>query len=193
MYYKRPVPGRVRLVRGGSMVIAPDDLDNWRFVEIRQQLSQGFAVFEKNNIRVYQSLAYIRKVRLKPGEDNISAKLTNAESFDILVRANSGEKPKDLAQEFNISTDYVRDIKNFKARIGTHLKMLNKLENPVNDAKTVVASALKNHKLSPGLASFIRKDRQVMRMSVKDLAKKYCVSTRTIQRILANQMYKTEG
>jgi hypothetical protein len=137
-----------------------------------------------------QSLNSIAFVRLRSGEENFNSKLTNKQSLDIFTRSNNGENVKNLAKEFNISERYIRDIKNIRTRIKVTLNYINNVKE-IEPSKATVAKRDNNKKLSYNLAQFIRRDKVNLMLTTKQLANKYCVTTRTIQRILKGQMYKT--
>lgn len=190
MFYSKPVYGRAYRSFSSEMVeINSDNINQWSFKKIVYRGKKPYALFvNQQGEEIMQSLQAIRFVRLRPGEENINAKLTDAQGLEIFQRANAGEPRAVLAKEFNVSEDYVSNIKNIRARIGITLDYLNGSKK-VEPAKATVASRNKNKKLSPALANFIRSDNKSLRMNVKQLAKKYCVSDRTIQRILKGEMY----
>lgn len=190
MYYSKPVFGRAFKPFSTEMVeVTAEEASQWNFKKLVQYRRRNFALFTNDKgEEIMQSLQAIRYIRLRPGEQNYNSKLTDAEGLEIFRRANEGESRKELAAEFGVSEDYVSDIKNIRTRVGITLNYLNGVEKK-EPAKTVVASRNKNKKLSPGLAKFIRSDHKVQNMNTKQLAKKYCVSDRTIQRILKGDMY----
>lgn len=190
MYYSRPVFGRAFKPFSTEMVeVTAESASQWHFKKLTRWRRQEFALFSNDKgEEIMQSLQAIRFIRLRPGEENYNAKLSNEQGLEIFRRANEGESRETLATEFGVSKDYVSDIKNLKARVGITLAYLNGTEKK-GPAKAIVATRLKNKKLSPSLAKFIRSDHKVQNMNVKQLAKKYCVSDRTIQRILKGDMY----
>ena len=192
MYYSNPVPGRAfRPFRANDMVpVDAADVSSWHFKKIVRWGRREFAIFgNSNGEEIMQSLQAIRFVRCKPGEENCNSKLTNAQGIDIFKRASMGESRQDLAKEFGVSPDTVSDIKNLRARTGITLAFLNG-EEKQKPAPALLAKRDKHTKLSPSLARFIRKDNVEQRLNSKQLSQKYCVSQRTIQRILKGDMYK---
>lgn len=189
-YYSKPVFGRAFKPFSTQMVeVTSSNVDQWTFKKLATWRRREFAIFRNDKgEEIMQSLQAIRFIRLRPGEENYNSKLTNAEGLEIFKRANAGESREVLANEFGVSKDYVSDIKNIKTRVGITLAYLNG-ESKKEPVKATVATRLKNKKLSPSLAKFIRSDHKVQNMNVKQLAKKYCVSDRTIQRILKGDMY----
>lgn len=189
-YYSKPVYGRAFKPFSNEMVeVTSTTVDQWHFKKLTRWRRREFAIYNNDKgEEIMQSLQAIRYVRLRPGEENYMSKLTNAEGLEIFRRANEGESREVLAKEFGVSKDYVSDIKNIKTRVGITLAYLNGEQKPEVAAATV-ASRNKNKKLSPSLAKFIRSDHSVQKMNVKQLAKKYCVTDRTIQRILKGDMY----
>ncbi len=189
MYYSRPISGRA--VRPfTTTTVEVTDITQWRFKKVARWNRRSYAIFVNgSNEEIMQSLQAIRFVRLRPGEDNYNAKLSNAEGLEIFRRANEGESTEVLSKEFNVSKRYVGDIKNVRTRVGITLNYLNGLKK-TEPAKANVAARNKNKKLSPELAKFIRSDNKIQNMNVKQLASKYCVSERTIQRILKGSMYQ---
>ena len=192
MYYNRPVPGRAYRPFATEMVSVPtEDIPSWNFKKLVRWNRKEFAIYSNaQGGEIMQSLQAIRFVRCKPGEENINAKLTDAQGIEIFKRAVDVESPEILAEEFGIAKRTVSDIKNFRVRAGISLDYLNG-KSKRNPTKALVATRNKGCKLSPSLASFIRKDSQVQRLDTAQLAKKYCVSRRTIQRILKGEMYSS--
>lgn len=189
-YYSKPVYGRAFKPFSTTMVeVNADNSDQWKFKKLVHWRRRQFALFyNEKGEEIMQSLQAIRFVRLRPGEQNYSAKLSDAQGIEVFRRANEGESRADLAKEFGISEGYVSEIKNIRTRVRV---TLNYLDGAPKDepAKVVVASRNKNKKLSPALAEFVRSDKKALNMDTKQLAKKYCVSDRTIQRILKGEMY----
>lgn len=192
MYYKTPIYGRAYKPFSNQMVeVKSDAVNQWRFQKLVNWRKGEFAMFINDaGEQIMQSLRSIRFVRCKPGEDNYMAKLTNAQGIEIFQRASKGEDHKVLAKEFGITESYVNDIKNMRARTSITLNFLSGDTKKAVAAKAVVASRNKGKKLSPSLAKFIRNDRVVLKLNVKTLSTKYCVTPRTIQRVLKGDMYK---
>jgi Mor family transcriptional regulator len=190
--YKHPVQGRAKLPFTNTLVdVSYQDTKDYsfkRFVDFNRQNQVIFSNAAGHEIM--QSCRAIRYVLCKPGEDNISAKLSNAQGIEIFTRANNGESSKDLAKEYNVSVKYVNDIKAIRTRISITLDHMNNVQS-VKPANVIQAKANKGKKLSESLAKFIRKDSE-NKIPVKSLAKKYCVTERTIQRILKGQMYQPQ-
>lgn len=189
-YYSKPVYGRAFKPFSAEMVeVNAGNVDQWHFKKTVRWHRREYALFSNaDGQEIMQSLQTIRFVRLRPGEQNYSAKLTDAQGLEVFRRANEGESRADLAKEFGISEGYVSEIKNIRTRVRVTLDYLN--DSPKKEpAKVAVASRNKNKKLSPALAEFVRSDKKNLNMKTKDLAKKYCVSDRTIQRILKGEMY----
>lgn len=189
-YYSKPVYGRAFKPFSTEMVeVTSGNVDQWRFKKLLQWKRRSYALFVNDKgEEIMQSLQAIRFIRLRPGEQNYSAKLSDEQGLEIFRRANEGESRETLATEFGVTKDTVTAIKNVRARRGVTLNYLNGAEK-TEPAKVAVASRNKGKKLSPGLAKFIRSDQKVQGMNVKQLAKKYCVTDRTIQRILRGDMY----
>jgi hypothetical protein len=191
MYYSKPVFGRAYKPFSTSMVsVNAETADQWFYKRLVMWRRQEYALFRNNKgEEIMQSLRAIRFVRCKPGEDNIMSKLSNVQSIAIYQRANKGEPHAALAVEFGVSEGTISAIKNLRARASVTLQFLNGTTKKAIAAAAVVATRNKGKKLSPSIASFIRKDRDVNRLSVKQIAIKYCVSERTIQRIVKGEMY----
>lgn len=192
MYYNRPVPGRAyRPFNAKEMVpVPPEEVGLWRLKKTTYWGRKEFAIFTNDKgEEIMQSLQVIRYVRCKPGEDNCNSKLTNDQGIEVFKRAMEGENHEALAQEFGIAARTVGDIKNFRARAGITLAYLDGRQKQ-KPPPALVAKRNKGNKLSPSLARFIRKDNKEQRLNSKQLAQKYCVSQRTIQRILKGDMYK---
>lgn len=191
MFYKTPIYGYGFKPQSTSMIeVTPESIGQWKFKKLLYWNKQEFVLFSNGKDELMQSMKSIRFVRCKPGEENYNAKLTNAQGIEIFQRASNGESAEAIASEFGISKRYVQDIKNLKARTSVTLDFINGVTKKAKAAQAIVAKRNKGKKLSLGLAKFIRNDSKVQKLSVKALAKKYCVSERTIQRILKFEMYK---
>ena len=191
MYYSKPVFGRAYKPFSNNMIpVDEKTVDQWFFKKLVMWGRQEYALFRNNKgEEIMQSLRAIRFVRCKPGEDNIMSKLSNVQSIAIYQRANNGEPQAALAVEFGVSEQTISAIKNLRARASVTLQFLNGTTKKSIAAAAVVATRNKGKKLSPSIANFIRKDKEVNRLSVKQIAIKYCVSERTIQRIVKGDMY----
>src|SRR5512135_2591918 len=192
-YYSKPVYGRAYKPFSTDMVeVNSANVDQWHFKKTVRWRRREYALFSNaQGEEIMQSLQAIRFIRLRPGEQNYSAKLTDAQGIEVFKRANTGESRSELAKEYGISENTVSEIKNIRSRVRVTLNYLHGAPKK-EPAKMVVASRNKNKKLSPSLAEFIRSDKKNLNMDTKQLAKKYCVSDRTIQRILKGDMYKKE-
>lgn len=191
MYYSKPVFGRAFKPFSNQMVdVTSDTVDQWSFKKLVRWRRNEFALFTNSKgEEIMQSLRAIRYVRLRPGEDNYNSKLTNAQGLEVFQRAIKGDPIKDIAKDFDISPHTVSDIKNLRARTKVTLDFLNGNTKKAEPAKVIVAKRQKGKKLSESMARFIHTDHNNQKMNVKQLAKKYCVSERTIQRILKGDMY----
>jgi DNA-binding NarL/FixJ family response regulator len=192
MFYNKPVYGRAFKPFSFNMVeVNPDTVDQWRFKKLVMWKRQEFAMFTNSKgEEIMQSLRAIRFVRCKPGEENYMAKLSNAQGLEIFQRASKGESNAALASEFKVAESTVSAIKNLRTRTRVTLEYLNGGTKKAETAKAVVATRNKGHKLSPSMAIFIRRDKDVNRLTVKQIATKYCVTERTIQRIVKGEMYE---
>lgn len=189
MYYSKPIYGRAYKPFTKELVdVSKEYAATFNFKKLIRYNNKEFALFTNGKSEIMQSLRAIRFVRCKPGEDNYNAKLTNAQGIEIFNRATKGEALEVLANEFGVTKDYVRDIKNMRARTSITLNYLNGKKKP-DKVTTIVAKNNKGKKLSPSMAKFIRHDKEVNRLSTKELANKYCVTQRTIQKILKGDMY----
>lgn len=191
-YYNRPIYGHAfKPFSSETVEVKKEDLDSWNFRRLVSWGRKSYALFHNSkNEQIMQSLAAIRFIRCKPGEENINAKLSNEQGIEVFQRAMAGESHEDLAEEFDITTGTVSRIKNLRARTRVTLDFLNGNEKKAVKTAVIVAKRNKGKKLSLSLARMVRSDFAVQRISIKELAKKYCVSVRTIQRILKNEMYK---
>lgn len=192
MYYKNPIYGRayLSLKRDNFIIIDENNYLNFKFKRMFGLRKQYVIFVDDNGLECNQSLDSIKYIRLRPGEDNFQSKITNKQSIDIYTRANSGESSKSLALEFNISANHVNSIKNLRSRATVTLNHFNEVK-PIEKGECVVAKPNKGKKLSKKIAEFIIKDNKILKLSTKVLAKKYCVSQRTIQKIIKGDMYKT--
>lgn len=195
MFYNKPVFGRAFKPFSTDMVeVNSDSVDQWRFKKLVMWKHQEFALFYNGKgDEIMQSLRSIRFVRCKPGEENYMSKLSNAQGLEIFQRANKGESHTTLATEFGVAEGTISAIKNLRARTRVTLDFLNGNTKKAEKAKAIVATRNKGRKLSPAMATFIRKDKNVNRLTIKQIATKYCVSERTIQRIVKGDMYHESG
>lgn len=192
MYYSNPIPGKAYkpFSKFANIVIERDKIFTFKFKKMIFFNREIYVIFKNDNQEeIMQSLKLIKFLRLKIGEDNYQSKLSDIERVEIFNKANDGVKVKELSEQYKISESQVYNIKN-------SLSGSKAIENVINNKEKikpnlmVTASNKTNKKLSLSLANFIRNDRLNNKISTKDLAKKYLVSIRTIQRILNNTMYK---
>jgi hypothetical protein len=196
-YYNVPVAGRARRPFTDDFIsLNWNEIKEYRFIRLVSWRKAQHAIFAKktNGSQIMQSLKAISFLRCKRGEESPQSKLSNIDGISIFERANAGEDRIALAKEFGVSEGYVRKIARIEARVAITMNHINGIVMVKPDVGTV-ARPLKNKKLSPSLAAFIRKDSDKnpasqMHLSVEQLSKKYCVSKRTIQRILKGDMYK---
>ncbi len=192
MYYSKPVYGRAYKPFSSEMVdVTAENIGQWSFKKVITWKRRIFAMFKNaEGGEIMQSLQAIRFVRCKPGEENYMAKLTDAQSIDIFQRATKGESQEALATEFKVAKGTIGDIKNMRTRARITLNFLNGTTKKAQVAAAIVAKRNKGKKLSASMATFIRRDNTVSHLTTAQLAIKYCVTKRTIQRILKGDMYK---
>jgi DNA-binding Xre family transcriptional regulator len=195
-FLNRPIPGRAYkpFSKFANININPEDIANYFFSKIVIFNNKDFVIFKNRSSgsEIMQSVKAIKYVRCKSGEENINSKLSNVQRIQIFEKANTGSKIKDLAQEFGVSRQTISGLKSGQVSakiINNHINNVSiGKANPVKIATNSGKSNTKT-KLSPSIAQFIRNDSKTHKIKTKDLAKKYCVSTRTIQRIVAGKMY----
>jgi transcriptional regulator with XRE-family HTH domain len=191
-YYNSPIPGRAIDLKTRKWVdLSLKDLKSFKFKKTTYLWGgKEYAIFENGIQEIAQTLQTLRFVRCKPGEDNIASKLSNKQGIEIYERAISEkETQSEIAKDFGVTEQYVSKIKNLRARTQITRNYIKGVE-PSNPAKQ--AKRDKNKRLSAKIAEFIRKDKIVMKLTTSALAKKYCVTRSTINKILANKMYKAE-
>jgi len=131
----------------------------------------------------------------KPGENNISAKL-KTKQVRAIVRAVLVNKTsaKVLAERYNVDPSTIRSIASGRSWRHVTVGYIKQIIAGNIDVveECVEASNRKNssHKLSPGMAKFIVRDHFINKVPVKALAKKFCVSVRSIQRIIKGDVWK---
>ena len=191
MYYKTPISGRAfKPFSNETVEVSKEAAGSYYLKKLVEWRGTDYAIYKSaSGKEIMQSLQSIRFIRCRSGEKNINAKLTDDQAVEIFKRSNNGESRIALAAEFKVSVDTVTEIKNQRSWIRTTRDFMSGKEKVI-PAVATVASRNKNKKLSPSLANFIRKDKVNMKMTTKQLAKKYCVSDRTIQRIIKGDMYK---
>jgi hypothetical protein len=191
-YYNTPIPGRALDLKTREWIsISQKDLNSFKFKKTAFLWGgKEYAVFENGFQEIAQTLQTLRFVRCKPGEDNIASKLSNKQGIEIYERAISEKETQaEIAKDFSITEKYVSDIKNLRARTQITRNYIKGIESP---SPTKQAKRDKNKRLSAKIAEFVRKDKLVMKLTTSALAKKYCVTRSTINKILANKMYKVE-
>lgn len=191
-YYSRPIAGKgfIPFSKSRTVDVLLADVKDYQFLGLIFWKKEEYARYKNHlNEEVWQTLRSIRWVRLRPGEDNINSKLTNNQTVELWEAAVAGASRQELADKYQISVKSVNQIVNFRQRRTIILNHLNGIAAPKAQSLRR-ASPLKGKKLSPGLAGFIRKDHVDMKLNTKALAHKYCVSRRTIQRVLKGEMYR---
>ena len=152
MYYHKPMYGRAYLAFSKNLIdVSKEQVTAFRFCKTIQFGRREYALFSNGQTEIMQSLRALYYLRCKRGEQNINAKLTDAQGIEIFKRANSGEDATNLATEYNISRRTILAIKNKKAR--THITM--SYLRGVKSSKAIQACREnKNKKLSKSIASF---------------------------------------
>lgn len=131
----------------------------------------------------------------KPGESNISAKLTTKQVRAIVRSALLNKtQTKTLAERYDVNPSTIRDIVSGRSWRHVTIGYIKQIRAGNVDVveRCVEASNKKKspHKLSPSMAKFIVRDHFINKVAVKDLAKKFCVSIRSIQRIIKGDAWK---
>lgn len=128
------------------------------------------------------------------GENNVSAKLKNDQVKSIFIdfakNGYSTKKVKFYADKHNVSPGTIIDI--VKGR--SWKKVTSEMLNPTPKYKCLSAknSPKKNQKINGSIANFIFRDFHVHKVSTKELAKKYCLSRRSVQRIVFGSAWKKD-
>ena len=120
MYYSTMLLGRALDLKTYQWVsVSKNDLKEFFFKKTTYlRGGKEYAIFKNGSRELAQKLQTLRFVRCKPGEENINAKLTNAQSIEIYEKAISGkESRKEIADKFNVTPEYVSAIKNLRARV----------------------------------------------------------------------------
>mgnify|MGYP002507804811 FL=1 len=192
MYYSNPIPGKAYkpFSKFANIIVEKDKIYTFKFKKMIFFNREIYVIFKNDNQEeIMQSLKSIKFLRLKIGEDNYQSKLSDIERVEIYNKANDGVKAKELSEQYKISESQVYNIKKLISGSKAIENVINNKQKSIPNTM-VTASNKTNKKLSLSLANFIRNDRLNNKLSTKDLAKKYLVSVRTIQRILNNTMYK---
>ncbi len=166
------------------------------FYHTGRTLNQGriaCAVFKKKNdnktyLQPWAWLSFLRK----KGTENINAKLDDAKALDIYNRTTNPKGDQDstaaLCTEYGVGRHAVLDIKNLRSWRHVTVPSLKPKAAAVIAAKN---TAKRGTKISEGIARFIVRDNVLHKISVKALAVKYNLSTRSIQRIVSGKAWKT--
>lgn len=150
------------------------------------------ATFADNNGKVYmQPWAIAGRFRRK-GELNIHSSL-KTDQVREMVRSFVLDKVdiSTLAHKYNITEPHCKDIVTGHAWRHVTISLIHQLVNGNTAVPVVVSNKPKaKRKLSASLIPFIRKDKEVNKMTTKAIAKKYCISERHARRILVGEAWK---
>jgi len=151
------------------------------------------ATFTDTHGNVFAQPWQVAGIFRKKGEANINAHLKTNDVVDIVKSSIvNGKATKELAMKYNITPAYCRDIINGKAWKHITIALLNQLYNGTHKAamsKPPAVIATNNPKdktkISQAIIPFLVKDKIVLKLSTKEIAKKYCLSERQVQRYVA--------
>lgn len=148
------------------------------------------ATFTNDKGEVYmQPWQLATKFRVK-GEKNVGASLTTDQVREM-VRSFILDKVdvQTLGVKYNITPRHVQEIVSGKSWRHVTIGLIYQLRKGNKNLPVVASNKPKSKcKLSAVLIPFIRKDKE-NKMTVAQLAVKYCVSRRQIQRILAGKAW----
>ena len=157
------------------------------------------AEFKCGNETFFQPWSSDANLR-KKGEQNVSSKL-NTRQVRAIVRA-FFFKDKDItqislarkfAEKYDVTPETIIEIAKGRAwkhvTIG-YLVQLRAGNDVVENCVAATNKPKKAHKLSGSIAKFIVRDYMIHKLPVKVLAKKFCVSERSIQRILKGEAWR---
>lgn len=134
-----------------------------------------------------------------PGENNISAKLTNRQVRALVKEAFTKSHDEttfvSLGQKYGITASHASDIANGRAWRHITVPLIEQLKNSNKGVSDSVISASnklkrKKNKLSPSVAKFMVRDHYINKVSVDLLAAKYMVSKTTAQRVVTGKLWK---
>lgn len=135
----------------------------------------------------------------KPGESNISAKLTTKQVRSIVREVYTKTDKQvtfvSLAQKYGVNPKTIAGIAHGRAWRHVTVPYIKQLKaGNVEVVESCISATNKQtkkfHKLNGSIAKFIVRDHFVNKLTVKVLAKKFCVSERSIQRILKGEAWK---
>lgn len=190
-----PIPGKI-FCKGTSRYRTVDrkEAKQYKYTGVTEKVGTvRCAQFECNGELFLQPWNDIRL--RKPGESNISAKLTTKQVRAIVRSYLVNKTPaKVLAERYSVNESTIRSIVSGRSWRHVTIGYIKQIKAGNVDAveKCVEASNRKKspHKLSPSLAKFIVRDHFINKIPIKALATKFCVSVRSIQRIIKGDAWK---
>ena len=156
------------------------------------------AVLKKPGSNEHYLVPWDNLVFLKiQGEKNVSAKLKTIQVRQMIVDfyTQKGNKitRQTLATKYGVSVSTVSDILNGKAWHRVSIPTIRQCKSGNANVLNVVkaTNTLRNSKLklNENMAKFIVRDHYLNKFKVKDLATKFCVSVRSIQRIVTGKAW----
>lgn len=157
------------------------------------------AVMKKEGSTAHYLVPYDSFCLIKvKGEKNISAKLKTSQVRQMIVdyhtQKDNSITIKSLAEKYKVSAGTISGILNGKSWCHVSIPTIRQIQNGNTKVLSTVSasnSALRNTKLklNENMAKFIVRDYYLNKFKVKDLAVKFCVSVRSIQRIVSGQAW----
>jgi len=167
---------------------------NYKYTGVTEKIgSVRCAQFEYNGELFLQPW---NEARLrKPGESNISAKLKTKQVRAIVRAVLVNKTPiKVLAEKYDVDPSTIRSIASGRSWRHVTIGYIKQIRagnvNAVEECVEASNRKKSSHKLSPGMARFIVRDHFINKIPVKALAAKFCVSVRSIQRIVKGDAWK---
>lgn len=191
----RPNYGNVVSLDNKSLVkIDEDTKGNFQYTGTTVTMGDGVrcATFTNDKGEVFAQPWALAGMYRRKGEANLGSRLKNQQVRDMVKKFIIDKvSAKDLSVEYEISESHCEAMVTGNSWRHITVGLIHQLKNGnVAPVKVAVNKTRGRMKLSPTVIPFIIKDKVQMKLSTKDLAKKYCVSQRQIQRILSGKAWK---
>lgn len=129
----------------------------------------------------------------RKGEKNLMAQLNNNQVIEMVTSFYKDKaKVADLAIKYDITERHAYQIVSGHAWRHITLSLIRRFRTGASVPMVAANRPIGRRKLSATIVPFIRKDSTNNKMSVKQLAIKYCVSESQIRRILAGQAWRPD-
>ena len=190
----RPNYGSIVSLDGKKLVKIDEDTQySYKYTGGTVRAPNGIrcAVFTDDSGKLYMQPWAVAGFFRRFGEKNIGAYLKNEQVIEM-VKAYHLEHAKiqDLATKYNITENHCRDIVTGKAWRHITIGLIRQLHSGGHEAVVVSNKPAVKQKLSPAILPYVRRDIEVNKLSLAEVAAKYCISERHARRIASGQAWK---